>query len=75
MDGKRSDLLPYNRAFLSFVVPAGRHEVELRYMPSGFVVGAAVSGAALLSLLVGAAVYRRRRERDRQRADAVARPV
>lgn len=75
VDGKPSDLLPYNRAFLAFVVPAGRHEVELRYMPTGFVIGAAVSGAAVLSLLVGAAVNRRRREPRGQPTDAVAGPV
>jgi len=68
VDGVRSNLLPYNRAFLSFVVPAGRHEVELRYMPSGFVIGAAVSAAALVALLAGA-VLRLRREARRRRQE------
>lgn len=63
VDGRRSDLLPYNRAFLSFLVPAGRHEVELRYMPAGFVIGAAVSAAALATLFVGALLLRLRRRR------------
>ena len=73
VDGKPAELLPYNRAFLAFVVPVGHHEVELRYMPTGFIVGAAVSLAALLSLLVGAAVFRRRRQPSRaERPDTVA---
>lgn len=61
IDGVRSELLAYNRAFLSFVVPAGEHRAELEYMPSGFVIGAVVSGAALFSLVVGAVIWRRRR--------------
>jgi hypothetical protein len=60
IDGVRSDPLAYNRAFLSFVVPAGEHRAELEYMPSGFVIGATVSGAALFSLVVGAMFWRRR---------------
>lgn len=61
IDGVRSDLLAYNRAFLSFVVPAGEHRAELEYMPSGFVIGATVSGATLLLLVIGAMLWRRRR--------------
>jgi hypothetical protein len=60
IDGVRSELLSYNRAFLSFVVPAGEHRAELEYMPSGFVIGAIVSGASLFSLVVGATFWRRR---------------
>jgi hypothetical protein len=61
IDGVRSDPLAYNRAFLSFVVPAGEHRAEFEYMPSGFVIGAAVSGAALFGLVVEAMFWRRRR--------------
>ncbi len=69
VDGVRAELLPYNRAFLSFVVPAGRHEIQLRYMPSGFVIGAAVSAATLAFLFVGALALRlRRREATPDRA-------
>jgi len=60
IDGKRADLVGYNHSFLSFVVPAGPHRVELSYMPLSFVVGAYVSGVTLLFLCVGAAVMRRR---------------
>jgi hypothetical protein len=60
IDGKRADLVPYNRAFLSFVVPAGRHRAELEYFPSSFVFGAWVSGLTLLSLCVAALLKRRR---------------
>ncbi len=60
IDGAKSDLLNYNHAFLSFVVPSGEHRAELVYMPSGFVIGAIVSGAAFVGL-VASAVFRRRR--------------
>jgi hypothetical protein len=60
IDGVPSELLAYNRAFLSFVVPAGGHRAELEYMPSGLVIGAVVSGASLFSLIIAAVVWRRR---------------
>jgi hypothetical protein len=47
LDGRKIPALPYNRAFLSFRVPAGRHRVELRYFPDGFRDGLAVSALAL----------------------------
>jgi len=47
LDGRKIPALPYNRAFLSFRVPAGRHRVELRYFPDGFRDGLAVSTVAL----------------------------
>ena len=47
LDGRKIPALPYNRAFLSFRVPAGRHRVELRYFPDGFRDGLAVSAVAL----------------------------
>jgi uncharacterized membrane protein YfhO len=50
--------MPYNHAFLSFRAPAGRHTMVLRYLPDGFVCGAAIS---LTSLLVCLALVRPRR--------------
>jgi hypothetical protein len=47
IDGKREPLSFFNRAFLGFEVPAGRHEAVLRYLPDGFVYGAAVTLATL----------------------------
>ncbi|MEP6802016.1 MAG: YfhO family protein [Acidobacteriota bacterium] len=73
IDGARSDLLSYNRAFLSFLVPPGEHRAELAYMPSGFVIGAIVSAVGFSSL-IGAALFRRRRTAASPRpADSPAR--
>lgn len=49
LDGKRAPLISFNRAFLGFEVPAGRHEAVLRYLPDGFVWGAAISLASVLA--------------------------
>lgn len=64
LDGRRVPLLPYNRAFLAFRVPAGVHEARLDYLPDGFVWGAAISAATigLLGVLALRGAARRSRE-------------
>ena len=57
IDGKRAPLSFFNRAFLGFEVAAGRHEAVLRYLPDGFVYGAAVT---LATLVLSAALGLRR---------------
>ncbi|MEX0879755.1 MAG: YfhO family protein [Thermoanaerobaculia bacterium] len=59
IDGKKAPLSFFNRAFLGFEVPAGRHEAVLRYLPDGFVYGAAVT-LATLALSVSLALRRPR---------------
>jgi hypothetical protein len=60
IDGRREPLLAYNRAFLAFRVPVGRHRAVLRYWPDGFSAGLAVSGATLAACAVRAFSRRRR---------------
>ncbi len=62
LDGSKSELVGYNHAFLSFRVPPGRHTAVLRYWPSSFAAGLAIS-AATLSALVLLQLFRRRRQR------------
>jgi hypothetical protein len=52
LDGVATPVLTYNRAFVGFSVPAGRHRVTLDYFPDGFAWGAGVSGATLAVTLV-----------------------
>jgi hypothetical protein len=59
VDGEKSPLLFFNRAFLGFEVPAGRHAAVLRYLPDGFLYGAAVTVSTLVLCL--ALLLRRRR--------------
>ena len=48
--GRRVPTLAYNRAFVAFRVPAGRHDVRLSYRPDGFVWGLSLSAATLLAV-------------------------
>jgi hypothetical protein len=60
IDGRRARLLAYNRAFLGFTAPRGRHRVVLRYRPDSFSAGLAVTGATLAACVLTAFVRRRR---------------
>ena len=73
IDGRRSRLFGYNHAFLAFAVPAGRHRVDLEYLPSGFVAGAAVTGSSILLLAAAGAIRLRRRNRQWVRRTAIVR--
>ncbi len=53
VDGRRVPTLAYNRAFIAFRVPAGRHDVWLSYLPDGFLLGLGVSAVTLLSVALG----------------------
>ena len=46
--GQQLPKLVVNGAFLGLRVPRGEHRVELRYIPPGFVAGAALGGLSLL---------------------------
>jgi len=51
LDGLAADSLLYNHAFLAFRVPKGRHRLELRYRPDGFIAGASLSVVTFVALL------------------------
>ena len=61
IDGESTQPIPFNRAFVSFLVPEGSHRVRLRYLPDGFVAGAALTGASLAVCTLLAARRRTRR--------------
>jgi hypothetical protein len=63
IDGEPAELVPVDGALQGVFVPAGRHTVELSYMPDTFVLGAAVSAPALLAAVLASAVPWRRRAR------------
>jgi hypothetical protein len=52
VDGRRVRTARANRAFLAIYVPAGQHEIRLRYLPQSFVVGRTISVAVALCLLI-----------------------
>jgi len=66
VDGQPAKIWPANYAFQALQVPAGRHDVELRYVDSLFHLGCAISLAALgLSLAALAYTWKRARQTNR----------
>jgi len=61
IDGRRVKLDQANRAFLSMYVPAGRHHLQVVYLPDAFVRGRVISLGTLALLVVGVGVRRWRR--------------
>ncbi len=63
VDNRRVRIDQANRAFLSIYVPAGRHHVQLQYLPDAFVRGRAISAGTLSCLVLAAGYSRFRRSR------------
>jgi hypothetical protein len=60
VDGKPVSILRANHAFQALEVPAGQHEITLRYEDWAFRIGAAVSALTLLGCLTGLFMKSRR---------------
>jgi len=58
IDGRRVKLEQANRAFLSMYLPAGRHHLQVVYLPDAFVRGRVISLGTLALLVVGVGVRR-----------------
>jgi uncharacterized membrane protein YfhO len=61
VDGHRVSAARANLAFTAIAVPAGEHQVELRYVPVPFYLGSAISGVTGAGY-AGVAWIRRRRK-------------
>ena len=59
VDGRPAEAVGYNHAFLAFHVPKGRHQLFLRYDPSGFRYGLCISFATLALSIGWLALSRR----------------
>lgn len=55
VDGEKAETLPLAHAMLGARIPAGEHEIELKYIPEGFVPGTAASGVSVV--LCGVIAY------------------
>jgi hypothetical protein len=58
IDGKKAAVFEANLFSRGVLVPAGNHEIVLRYLPGSIILGVAISLAAVVLLLVGFAVAR-----------------
>jgi hypothetical protein len=70
LDGKKTEVFEANLFAKGVLVPAGTHEVVLRYFPGSFIVGAAVSIATAVFLLAAPLAGRRRVRRRARPASA-----
>jgi hypothetical protein len=66
VDGRREEVFEANLFSKGVLVPAGDHEVVLRYFPASFLIGAVISLAAIVLVVVVALIFGRRpRRKDR----------
>jgi hypothetical protein len=72
LDGAPVRPVSYNHAFLGFRVPAGRHRLDLRYLPDSVLSGAALS---FLTLALAAAAWRAARPRPGGAATVLSSPA
>ena len=63
VNGSERRVLPVDHAFIGVVVPAGDHELDLRFHSNYFGLGAAITAATLLLVVVVIVVVRVRGER------------
>lgn len=64
VDGARAQTGTWLNAFLSLMLPAGEHTVELRYTAPGLIPGAALGGVSALVLILAAVWSRRKGKAD-----------
>jgi hypothetical protein len=64
LDGERAEILKVNLTAKGVYIPAGEHEVELRYLPASFIRGALISGLSLSLLLLSAGIWAIKKRRS-----------
>lgn len=66
VDGEKRPIVPVDGLILGVEVSSGQHVVEMRYLPSSFLIGSALTGGALLLclFLLGLHFYSARRNRQ-----------
>jgi len=62
VDGEAAPIVPVDGALMGVFVPPGRHTVMLHYLPKTFVAGSAVTGVALLAVVLTVARPPKRRK-------------
>ena len=68
IDGRRAEVFEANLFAKGVLVPAGDHEIVLRYLPASFLWGVVISLASIGLILAGAFVLDRRAKRKARRA-------
>ena len=66
VDGEPVDILRADTAFMGLDLPAGSHDIELRYFTPGLALGGAVTAGAVIVLVALAIVLRWRAKREKE---------
>lgn len=69
VDGKKTEIEPFEGALIAVNLPKGEHQITLKYTPHGFTMGVVISVIAL-AVFVAAIILMRRRKSDGQNIDS-----
>ena len=61
IDGKKAEKVELLNAFIGVEIPKGTHKVEFKYMPQGLKIGAIISGASLILLILICIINKKKR--------------
>jgi uncharacterized membrane protein YfhO len=70
VDGKETETVELADALLGIPITPGEHTVEMKFIPSGFVLGSGISGVCFV-LLVLLAVYKPKKRKKPEPAEEV----
>lgn len=59
IDGEETECKPYLNSFVSCSIPSGEHEVEIKYVPPGFVLGVIISVFGMIAMVLVILRYRK----------------
>ena len=73
VDGQKTEVLPYQDAFLSVPVSSGAHTVELKFTPPGWKIGLVASAAGvLLFAAVSIVMLQKKKESSEEKVEKAA---
>ena len=73
VDGQKTEVLPYQDAFLSVPVSSGAHTVELKFTPPGWKIGLVASAAGvLLFAAVSIVMLQKKKESSEKKVEKAA---
>ena len=66
IDGKVTKIYKTNGTLKGIYIPAGEHKIRSRFLPSSFIIGAAISGATFIFLIVFLMAQLKKKKRDKE---------